>query len=470
MSEAGFRDQVLDLIEEVLKRPPEVGPAAPGENTEPIASAYRDELLAHPLFRDLSEEAMLAVLHALRLVCCEPGEIVVTEGEPGGSLFLLISGMVKLFVRNPVGHNILVGRLTEGSFFGEMSLLSGRPRNATLTAADRVELLELPKPLLDAIAHAHPHVRDVIDELYLQRASSPEVAAARSIRTGDAQTREHATRILTAYFGGRRWEPRMQLKLATVLLKSGKEEEAVPVLVDLADTMLREGDAAKAITILKKVELIRRRSLKEVNLAPLSRTDAERPNAAGATKAGPPTPAWMGRTEGFFGDWLGTFRRSLTPSDATPRRALPGYGPGVVASPLFDGFSEEELLAFMQGLRLMVFEPGDVIVTEGEPGESVFILSTGTVKVFVRNPRGHDIELCELNEGAFFGEMSALSGRPRTATVTAGARCELLELDRTALEAIAAVHPRIRQVLEEHYIERASSPDAERIRTAGPPS
>jgi CRP-like cAMP-binding protein len=468
MSEAGFRDQVLDLIEEVLKRPPEPDPAEAGETTEPIASAYRDELLAHPLFSDLSEDAMLAMLRALRFVCFEPGEVIVSEGEPGASLFLVISGDVKLFVRNPVGHNVPVGKLTEGSFFGEMSLLSGRPRNATLTAAGRVDLLELPKVLLDGIAEIHPRVRDTVDALYVQRASSAEVSAVRNITTGDAETRARAMQVLTAYFGGRRWEPRMQLKLAMVLLKAGKEEEAVPVLVDLADTLLREGEPAKAIGILKKVEMIRGRSLRVMNLAPLARVAVEPlPGASPTGRPLAPTPAWLGRTQGFFEDWLGTFRRSMSSlaAAAAPRR-IPGYGPELVASPLFEGFSEEELLAFMQGLRLGVFEPGDVILTEGEPGESVFILTTGTVKVFVRNPAGHDIQLCELREGAFFGEMSTLSGRPRTATVTAASRCELLEMDRPTLEGMTNIHPRIRQVLEEVYIERASSAQAARIRTA----
>ena len=46
-----------------------------------------------------------------------------------------------------------------------------------------------------------------------------------------------------------------------------------------------------------------------------------------------------------------------------------------------------------------------------------------------------------LGEGSFFGEISTLSGRPRSATITAAAACELLELDRVALDAISASSP-----------------------------
>jgi hypothetical protein len=48
--------------------------------------------------------------------------------------------------------------------------------------------------------------------------------------------------------------------------------------------------------------------------------------------------------------------------------------------------------------------------------------------------------------------------------VTAASRCELLELERPALDAILKVHPRVRDVLEEHYIARANDPEAAAVR------
>ena len=82
----------------------------------------------------------------------------------------------------------------------------------------------------------------------------------------------------------------------------------------------------------------------------------------------------------------------------------------------------------------------------------------------MRDLAGRNVALCPLGEGAFFGEIATLSGRPRSATVTAASRCELLELDKPALEAILELHPRVRDVLEEHYIARASDPEAAAIR------
>jgi CRP-like cAMP-binding protein len=75
------------------------------------------------------------------------------------------------------------------------------------------------------------------------------------------------------------------------------------------------------------------------------------------------------------------------------------------------------------------------------------MLSAGRVKAFQRNAAGKQALLGEMSEGAFFGEISVLTGRPRTATVVAATACELLELDRGTLQQIAATHPHVWDVL-----------------------
>jgi hypothetical protein len=127
-------------------------------------------------------------------------------------------------------------------------------------------------------------------------------------------------------------------------------------------------------------------------------------------------------------------------------------------SPLFQGFSQDELVAIMGGLELVTFEAGDIILTEGDPGDSLFVLTTGVAKAFAKAKDGTGQRfLREMREGDFFGEASVLSGRPRSATVTAASRCELLELDRATFEGIARIHPHVVAVLEDFYVKRAST-------------
>jgi len=134
----------------------------------------------------------------------------------------------------------------------------------------------------------------------------------------------------------------------------------------------------------------------------------------------------------------------------------------VVDTPLFGGFAQDELLEVIRGFRLRTFEPGDVVILEGERGDSLFIVTTGTVKAFVRNPQGGEpVMVRRMSDGDFFGEISILSGKPRTATVTAATACELLELDRATLDSITVTYPHVRQVLEEYYVARASTQEEE---------
>src|SRR5262249_36216257 len=233
--------------------------------------------------------------------------------------------------------------------------------------------------------------------------------------------------------------------------------------------------ADKAVAILKKIEQVQRRNVEVVNLAPLIRVSGRDAagKAAAAVPALPPNPTRRAVTDEKFHGWLLDLVRDTVDGPApglSPIAAdnpvLRAYGPGLLANPLFEDFSEEELVAFIRGLKLLTFDPGDVIITEGEPGQSVFILANGRVKVFVRGADGSGVLLGALAEGAFFGEISTLSGRPRTATVTAAAPCDILELDRASLEALGAAHPGGRTVLRASSEARAADPLAARARGA----
>lgn len=135
----------------------------------------------------------------------------------------------------------------------------------------------------------------------------------------------------------------------------------------------------------------------------------------------------------------------------------PPSGDSMLSTPLFAGFSEKDLAAVIHGLELLTFEPGDILVAEGAPGDSLFILSTGSVKCYVRNPKGHYTKVHTLKEGDFFGEISVLTGKPRTATLVAGEYVEVLELSKANLDAITKTHPQVRQVLKEFHEQRAQS-------------
>jgi hypothetical protein len=132
-----------------------------------------------------------------------------------------------------------------------------------------------------------------------------------------------------------------------------------------------------------------------------------------------------------------------------------GAGSQIVVSPLFKELAVDEMVAVIQGLNLITFESASFIITEGEPGDSLYMLTTGSVKAFKKDPKTkRQVLLGELGEGSFFGEVSILTGKPRTATIVASTYCELLELDRATLDSIVKQHPRVLEVMREFAKER----------------
>ena len=177
-----------------------------------------------------------------------------------------------------------------------------------------------------------------------------------------------------------------------------------------------------------------------------------------------PEPSAAPMTESLFAEELlslveGAFNDPSAPAAAAPPADTGGGAGGnqIVVSPLFKDFSVDELVAVIHGLNLITFEAGDIILTEGDPGDSMYMLTAGTVKAVKRNAAGRQVAVNELSEGAFFGEISILTGQPRSATVVATSHCELLELDRPTLDSIVATHPNVRQVLEKFSAERLAN-------------
>ncbi|MEO5761038.1 MAG: cyclic nucleotide-binding domain-containing protein [Vicinamibacteria bacterium] len=321
-----------------------------------------------------------------------------------------------------------------------------------------------------------------------------------------------AVEVLRAQTQAKPHDRRMRLQLADVYVMAGREREAIPVLMTLADQEASDGFAAKAIAILKRIEKIEpgrrdvedrlaklildksRRTLtiaRPANLPPISSSgmdfgfeeiDSSSDIQIGISTPDPePTPA----TEP---DFSSAFAAALAPApepEFVPESAPVAAGAAVasaddlvaefddsfavetqeeeappqqsLSTPLFDGFSASELLAVMRGLELATFDAGDVIVAEGTAGDSMFILTSGKVKAYVKTPKGRSMKVQEFEEGDFFGEIAVLTGKPRTATLTAALDCECLVLNRETLDEITKTHPGVREVLKKFQKERALS-------------
>jgi len=105
----------------------------------PLESSARESLLvACPLFRDLDPDGLAAVRDAAVEVDFPAGRAIARQGEIGTGLFIVVSGAVRV-VRD--GREL--ARLGPGEFFGELSVLDGAPRNASVVADEPTTCLAL---------------------------------------------------------------------------------------------------------------------------------------------------------------------------------------------------------------------------------------------------------------------------------------------------------------------------------------
>jgi len=110
--------------------------------------------------------------------------------------------------------------------------------------------------------------------------------------------------------------------------------------------------------------------------------------------------------------------------------------------PLFSNLTTQEFIDVALMLVRRSVKAGTVIMREGDPGDSMFIVSTGSVEAF-REQGGRKVKLAALGDGDFFGEMAVLTGEPRRASVVALKNTELLELSREHLLEIFSRHPEV---------------------------
>ncbi len=105
-----------------------------------------------------------------------------------------------------------------------------------------------------------------------------------------------------------------------------------------------------------------------------------------------------------------------------------------VFAPLSDG----DRAALVSAASERLYGAGETIVRQGDAGESMFVVCRGEVRVTLE-PNAH--EVARLGAGAYFGEMSLLTGEPRTATVSAVDDVVVLEIAADSFRRLAAVHP-----------------------------
>ncbi|AWM03684.1 cyclic nucleotide-binding domain-containing protein [Bradyrhizobium amphicarpaeae] len=119
-------------------------------------------LLATPFFGGLSDGSLDLLISMLVERSFEAGSIVVSEGEPGRSMFIVKSGRLAVSKRTKAGRVIPISVLQPGDFFGEMTLIEMQNRSATVIAESPTLLYELTAQNLYACYKADIHAYVIV--------------------------------------------------------------------------------------------------------------------------------------------------------------------------------------------------------------------------------------------------------------------------------------------------------------------
>src|SRR5437868_13930710 len=109
--------------------------------------------------------------------------------------------------------------------------------------------------------------------------------------------------------------------------------------------------------------------------------------------------------------------------------------------PLFQLLDDNERAELAAQHDVASFASGEVIFEYGEPGDSLYVISSGEVEVFFKNDTGERLVLEVASRGDFFGELSMLDQGTRSASVVATQPTQAFRLDRTDLEKFLHLRP-----------------------------
>lgn len=129
--------------------------ARPGDGASLFRSPEYDAL---PAEDRATVDALVSTLHV------PAGSTVFRQGEPGDAMFVVTGGLFRVTGTTPAGAEVTLGEIGPGEWTGEMALLTGQPRSATLTAVEDGVLARLPREGWDELARRYPAVASRLTE------------------------------------------------------------------------------------------------------------------------------------------------------------------------------------------------------------------------------------------------------------------------------------------------------------------
>jgi CRP-like cAMP-binding protein len=246
-------DTLLHAVEEAAllgmkQRAAASANAAPEEEeiilTEEMVEAAPsvDALPNIPLFSDLPREAFIELFERCPLRRFPQGARVFEQGSHGNAFYVICEGSVRVF-RQEATQRKELATLSSGAFFGEMALLSGAPRMASVeSASEDTQLLEISAPVLSELSRQHPHVARALKKFCRERMLSNVMSTSALFEPFNRKDR----RSLVEKFRAR------EVKKNEIIVREGEKTDGLYVVLS-GEVEARKGD--QVLSRLKEGEL-----------------------------------------------------------------------------------------------------------------------------------------------------------------------------------------------------------------------
>jgi CRP-like cAMP-binding protein len=158
------------------------------------------------LFSMLDQVEIGTIADASRRRHFHAGEVLFRQGDPGDSLFILTEGLLDVFIDEGNGAAQRVGRVLPGEFVGEMSLLTGEPRSATIRALTPCVAYEIGGDVVRALLELRPQIAEVLSHVVAERRLRNADARAQAGANGQQEVSSFARQLLVrmrSFFGNR---------------------------------------------------------------------------------------------------------------------------------------------------------------------------------------------------------------------------------------------------------------------------
>jgi CRP-like cAMP-binding protein len=397
--------------------------------------------LESPLFSALTEQERRSISAEMQLEAYQKGQGIIVEDDPSEAMYFVDSGWVSIFSEQ-AGQKVILANLGPGSVLGEVDALLDRPYSATAEAASEVSIWSLNKSDLKELIIRQPAIGIKLSVAlgskvfqvtqYLAEYRLPEIPfftqLSMEILLGLAERLQLKTyhKGDTICWLGAPGDEMYIIESGEVDVVLAAESEELPV-------PLEEGDLFGEMALLaNKPYAATYRASSEIVLWSLSRTDFDE-----LVSQFPPVRQALSRA----------LSEHLSPED----RAMAEQRLETIS--LFIGLPPEVLTSVGQRLVLQHYPQGELIFSQGDPGDALFIIEMGEVKLASETPAG-DATVAWLETADFFGEMALLTGKTRSVKAQAMTDTNLWVLYKNDYDELMVHHPAISLALGKVLSER----------------